>query len=1567
MDAGVQAAGKDLRRPPFRFQLNCIDYYHGVPSLYDRNQSPLGANEEYEFYKVPIVRVFGNSDSGQKVCAHIHGIYPYLFIDYSGSLDKQHVDEYIQELYMSINNALRTSFQNSAKEARNTFVANIVLCKGVPFYGFHIGWKYFLKVYMLSPSIMGRLADLFRDSAVLGFPVQVYEAQLPYVLQFMADFNLFGCGWVNVSDLRFRSPVPEYDGAGVSAFEWTVDSIPSDMISSPDVIARTSYCALEIDVQAQHIMNRYDIKERNLHHDFIEKNKPIRADFKFMHSMAELWRDERRRRKLRRVPPRDVPSMTADELRVESCWRNEEEYREKLLRSIQGDKGAGKPMALDNYHIYTVEESEVPSAFEILDNMFLFGRSDLPGSGSSQIYDDSFWENVATEDLDKLENSAVIKERPVRFLSNDDSDEVPAAQKYLKRKAIGSSSSDAQSHSTLTTSSQTNGSAPIKAFGYVTKTAEEAQSQSRGSAEKLALRASSMVEFGKSVKNIQRAERLSFQEQLSNERLAKKIRTHESTTGANGSRRGKASTENSGDTTLSIMSSPEMLRHLSLPTTADSRNNLLGRDIKLAFGITKNLFLISSPPTSSDVLDSLEECGQHRIIYKDAYYSLDKDVPLRPREYAGKEFKLVGRSARFLPDFAAGMQHSENHARSDEDSQFRVWQYGIVPPSFAEVKQWTEQLQSGKELARLAKKKRILQSQIEGSSPKSSATSQSNGNAYARSSNTMSVFSLEVHVNTQDHLVPNPQKDPIAFVTWIFQPLQRQANEQFVTGIILASENDDDVVRFKKLFDNVALTVVSDELDLINHLVDTIRRLDPDILAGYEVQNSSWGYVIERVLHKFEYDLQDELSRVKTIKANNGNFDRWGYTQASTVKVNGRHVFNIWRLLRNSVNLLQYTMQNSAFQILKKRVPFYANQDLSKWFQSCDAGQISRAVQYYISRARLNLEFLKELEIIERTSEQARLLGVDFYSVISRGSQFKVESLMVRIAKAENFILIAPSRRMVGGQNALEALPLVMEPHSNFYTSPVVVLDFQSLYPSIMIAYNYCYSTCLGRVESWRGRNKLGVTTLDLPDGLLSLLKDYLTVSPNGLIFVKESVRRSLLAKMLTEILETRVMVKNEMKDTENDGLKKLLNNRQLALKYIANVTYGYTSASFSGRMPCAEIADAIVSSGREILERAIELINTSERWGAKVAYGDTDSLFIHLPGKSKDQAFDIGKEIAETVTNMSPRPIKLKMEKVYLPCVLLAKKRYVGFSYETKDQKEPIFDAKGTETVRRDGTPAEQKIEENVLKILFRTSDLSAVKGYVQDQFTKIMTGHVSIQDFCFAKEVRMGTYSERGLLPPGAMISARKMLEDPRAEPQYGERVPYVVIAGALGSRLVDRCVSPETLLMNNNMFLDSDYYITKNIIPPLDRIFNLIGVSVRSWYDEMPKVVRIPHQLQDSDSSSKRNLIHSYMKSSLCIVCQVNDASNDLICGYCKTDVAKSYYIVQSRGTDLQRKLCNLLDVCRSCARISRAEDVACVSQDCPVYFSRVRAISKVRYNRKISEVFDKKILSRDDYAW
>ena len=107
---------------------------------------------------------------------------------------------------------------------------------------------------------------------------------------------------------------------------------------------------------------------------------------------------------------------------------------------------------------------------------------------------------------------------------------------------------------------------------------------------------------------------------------------------------------------------------------------------------------------------------------------------------------------------------------------------------------------------------------------------------------------------------------------------------------------------------------------------------------------------------------------------------------------------------------------------------------------------------------------------------------------------------------------------------------------------------------------------------------------------------------------------------------------------------------------------------------------------------------------------------YSYLHGKTKEQAFAIGNEIAAAITAQNPAPIKLKFEKViqllahgeshlikvlqvYLPCVLMAKKRYVGFKYENIDDTEPVFDAKGIETVRRDGVLAQRKMVENCLK----------------------------------------------------------------------------------------------------------------------------------------------------------------------------------------------------------------------------------------------------------------------------
>lgn len=117
----------------------------------------------------------------------------------------------------------------------------------------------------------------------------------------------------------------------------------------------------------------------------------------------------------------------------------------------------------------------------------------------------------------------------------------------------------------------------------------------------------------------------------------------------------------------------------------------------------------------------------------------------------------------------------------------------------------------------------------------------------------------------------------------------------------------------------------------------------------------------------------------------------------------------------------------------------------------------------------------------------------------------------------------------------MEYIPLVLEPESRMYTDPVVVVDFQSLYPSIVIAYNLCFSTCVGRpahsrvgwgvVPGTPGVGlPLGVVSYATPEGVLGrdLKGEDVTVTPNGVGFVPSRVRRGVMPRLLDEILNTR-------------------------------------------------------------------------------------------------------------------------------------------------------------------------------------------------------------------------------------------------------------------------------------------------------------------------------------------------------------------------------------------------------------------------------------------------------------
>jgi len=750
-----------------------------------------------------------------------------------------------------------------------------------------------------------------------------------------------------------------------------------------------------------------------------------------------------------------------------------------------------------------------------------------------------------------------------------------------------------------------------------------------------------------------------------------------------------------------------------------------------------------------------------------------------------------------------------------------------------------------------------------------------------------------------------------------------------------------------------------------------VREHDPDIICGFDVMRGGIGFILKRA-NELELKAADgqslkaSLSRVSHWRHPKiEREDAWGAQTTSDINIIGRITLNLWRIAKNEVSTLRiYSFENIASKVLKRRHPHFSSRVLSRNFLK-GGRDMHRCLRYRMIRVDANLALMEALEVIGVNSELARVYGIDFYSVLSRGSQYRVESMMYRLSKPHGFLLISPNRAQVQSQPAIEDMALVMEPQSGFYTSPVVVLDFRSLYPSVIIAYNICYSTCLGKVST-AANKRLGFTSeYTTPMGdLFRMARDgELYTAPNKVMYAKASSRKGILPRMLREILDTRVMVKSTMKRVKANGGKeshhyRSLDARQLALKLLANVTYGYTSAGYSGRMPCAEIADSIVSLGRETLERAIAQVHSNSKWGGRVVYGDTDSLFVEFKGKTREQAFDIGAEIAHEVTRRNPWPVKLQFEKVYHPCVLVTKKRYAGFMYENKAQTSPDFDAKGIETVRRDGCIAGARTLEKAMRMLFTTKDLSRVRRYVDTEMGKILSERVNLHDFVFAKEVRLGTYKAN--LPPAALVATRSMALDPRMEPQHGERVPFVVVYGGPGSRLQDMVVSPQAVQARpDELRLNAHYYINKILLPALDRILSLAGGDVRLWLSEMPRSIpKAPRRVMRPSvnnqsrgaapmgmTSGQHTIANHFLRRS-CVSCDELVNERSVFCQTCSADPQRAHLIFMTKLTHLQEKRDRIISICMECCGERNLGLVmACDALDCKVSHARARLGSAV----------------------
>jgi DNA polymerase zeta len=376
-------------------------------------------------------------------------------------------------------------------------------------------------------------------------------------------------------------------------------------------------------------------------------------------------------------------------------------------------------------------------------------------------------------------------------------------------------------------------------------------------------------------------------------------------------------------------------------------------------------------------------------------------------------------------------------------------------------------------------------------------------NDWSSDGNTLGIIAIDLSLN----IPSTPTKKPNASPSKKFQSspakilLGKQSKKRLtdddienILTLIGSDDNDRPYLDHCGVSDDIHITYVADEKELFDELIKLVRGCDPDILLGYEVQMLSWGYLKARASY-LGINLIGQLSRVPNMKTRVAPSGGHHMTSSSDFNVTGRIMLSVWRSMKDEVALTSYAFENVLYHVLKRRVPHFYYSILTDWYDYHDRLYRNRVVEYYVLRCYGNYQLLEKFNIIGRMSELARLYGIEFQSVLSRGSQYRVESMMLRLAKQSNFIAASPSVQQRSRMAAPECLPLIMEPESKFYSDPILVLDFQSLYPSIIIAYNYCFSTCLGRVKNLINNDgfTFGTCSLRISGNDLKVISFYLT------------------------------------------------------------------------------------------------------------------------------------------------------------------------------------------------------------------------------------------------------------------------------------------------------------------------------------------------------------------------------------------------------------------------------------------------------------------------------------------
>ena len=565
------------------------------------------------------------------------------------------------------------------------------------------------------------------------------------------------------------------------------------------------------------------------------------------------------------------------------------------------------------------------------------------------------------------------------------------------------------------------------------------------------------------------------------------------------------------------------------------------------------------------------------------------------------------------------------------------------------------------------------------------------------------------------------------------------------------------------------------EREMIERFVEIVRERDPDILLGYNTDMFDFPYLRDRAkMLKVRLSLGIDGSDV--------TFRRHRF--ASAARIRGRIHVDVFSMVDfmatiGSIRLIHYTLEDVYRHFTGKEKPDFEFTEMpGAWEEGGEPWM--RFIEYSMSDAEATLEVGRIL--LPLFIELSRVVRQTLFDVSRMTPGQLVEWLLISEARSRGE-LVPPRPAGEEFEERLEetyAGAYVMEPVKGLHEN-LVVHDFRSLYPSIIVTHNIDPSTL--NCECCRGRGT--------------------RVPGLGYWFCVE--REGFIPATLKKLIRERAKLKEELKHHPRESVEyRSLNARQTAYKIIANSAYGMLGYS-RARWYSKECAESVTSFGRHYIQTTIDM---SRAMGFDVVYGDTDSLFCKLNGKTKDDALRFLKKVNESL----PGIIELELEGFYPRGVFITKKRYAMI-----DEAGRMV-VKGLEFVRRDWAAIAKKTQEEVLRAILRDGSPERAAEVIKRVTRDIVEGRVELEDLVIYTQLKMPIESYRSV---GPHVVAAKRLRALGYTVEPGMMIAYVVVRGP-GS-ISERSYPLE---MMEKREPDPDYYISNQVLPAVMRIMEVLG---------------------------------------------------------------------------------------------------------------------------------------------